>query len=35
LDNVPIVITHLRLGQEIAVSFDNVRDVLSHPKVSI
>lgn len=34
LDSVPVVMTHLRLGQEIAVSFENVGDVLSHPKVS-
>jgi len=34
LDSVPIVITQLRLGQGIAVSFENVRDVLSHSKIS-
>lgn len=29
LDSMPIVSTQLRVGQQIAVSFDNVRDVLN------
>jgi hypothetical protein len=30
LDSVPVVTTHLRIGQELAVSFENVRDVIKH-----
>jgi hypothetical protein len=29
LDSVPVVTMNLRIGQEIAVSFENVRDVLN------
>ena len=29
LDSVPVVSTQLRVGQEIAVSFDNVRDAVN------